>query len=140
MNQAANAFAYEPLADPHPHHPAKLVSPCCSAYSNEVIFMLQGSAVAGIIITIIDLDRCGADHQLPYYSPFGGVPDSRPAHHAAYLRRRHGCSKKWEARWRIACVPAASDLIQNQRQKFPQLRQCCSLKRNCIAIYRKTGL
>ena len=57
------------------------------AYSNEVIFMLQGSAVAGII-TIVDLTGAARIINSRYYSPFEALPDRRPALHAAHLRHR----------------------------------------------------
>ena len=73
------------------------------AYSNEVIFMLQGSAVAGII-TIVDLTGAARIINSRYYSPFeafltAGLLYMLLTFVIVWL------FKKWEARWHAHLRP-----------------------------------
>ena len=88
------------------------------AYSNEVIFMLQGSAVAGII-TIVDLTGAARIINSRYYSPFeafltAGLLYMLLTFVIVWL------FKKWEARWHATCAPHRVNAI-----KSPQLRAFC---------------
>ncbi|MGY3902058.1 ABC transporter permease [Aeromonas lusitana] len=73
------------------------------AYSNEVIFMLQGSAVAGII-TIVDLTGAARIINSRYYSPFEAFLTAG----LLYLMLTFvivWLFKKWEARWHAHLRP-----------------------------------
>ena len=73
------------------------------AYSNEVIFMLQGSAVAGII-TIVDLTGAARIINSRYYSPFEAFLTAG----LLYMLLTFAIVwlfKKWEARWHAHLRP-----------------------------------